>query len=197
VPVIHADERPVKVPPVNPGGMEVPDQDLYVLNHRQPADSHVEQLLPPPETPLPRPAPAEPASVDAPPAAVAAPVANPAPPEIAPAPAATVIPAAPVAAPAAVPPAAPPPQIAAAAAGYRLQVAAVRTPEVAQQEWARLKRSQPDILGALDVRTVRADLGERGVFYRVEAGPIADAAAAQHACDTLKQRKVGCILVRP
>jgi hypothetical protein len=201
VPIIRADDRPVKVPPANPGGMEVPDQDLYVLNHQQPADSRVEQLLPPPETPLPRPVPppsavaAEPsAPVSAPAAAVDAPAVA------APAAAPPASAAAPVAAPAvalaAVMPAAPP-LVLAAASGFRLQVAAVRSPEVAQQEWARLKRSQADILGPLDVRTVRIDLGGRGVFYRIEAGPIADAAAAQRDCETLRQRKVGCILVRP
>ncbi|MGH7090045.1 MAG: SPOR domain-containing protein [Stellaceae bacterium] len=61
----------------------------------------------------------------------------------------------------------------------------------------RLKRVDVDILGALPMRTVRTDRGTRGVFYRIEAGPIADAAAADHACAALKERKVGCILVRP
>jgi hypothetical protein len=206
VPIIRADDRPVKVAPANPGGMEVPDQDLYVLNHQKPADGRVEQLLPPPETPLPRPVPPpDPAVAAAPPAAVAAPAANPEMPAAAPTPAAPAIAppasadvrvAAPAAAPASVMPAAPPLALA-AANGYRLQVAAVRSPEVAQQEWSRLKHAQADVLGALDVRTVRVDLGERGIFYRVEAGPIADAAAAQRACDTLKQRKVGCLLVKP
>jgi hypothetical protein len=206
IPIIRAEERPVKVPPANPGGMEVPDQDLYVLNHQQPSDSRVEQLLPPPEAPLPRPVAPPPTVAAAPPApavapaetAAASPVAAPAIAPVASAPAAVAAPAANMAA---VMPAAPPltiaPPAAAAAGGYRLQVGAVRSPEVAQHEWARLKRAQADLLGSLDVRTVRVDLAGRGVFYRIEAGPIADGVAAQRACDTLKQRKVGCILVRP
>jgi hypothetical protein len=205
IPIIRADDRPVKVAPANPGGMEVPDQDLYVLNHKQPADSRVEQLLPPPETPLPRPVAPAPAVTDTQPAPVAAPAAvadtpaappSVAAPAIAPTASAAATVAAPAAAPAAVMPAAPPLALA-AASGFRLQVAAVRSPEVAQQEWARLKRAQADILGQLDVRTVRVDLGGRGVFYRIEAGPVVDAAAAQRDCETLRQRKVGCILVRP
>jgi hypothetical protein len=225
VPVLHADERPVKVPPANPGGMEVPDQDMYILNRDRPVDSRVEQLLPPPETPLPRPTPPastmmvpppatapavaaspEPpaapaaAAASAPPPSVAAPAAAPpvvtAPPvvAIAPPPPAAVVPAAP---PAAMPASVAPASKAAAGAGYRLQLGAVRTAAAAQQEWTRLKREQGEILGALDAEARRVDLGERGIYYRIIAGPIGDAAAAEHACDELKRHKVGCLLVKP
>jgi len=43
----------------------------------------------------------------------------------------------------------------------------------------------------------RVDLGEKGVFYRVQAGPLADAAAAERLCAELKERKQGCIVVKP
>jgi hypothetical protein len=227
VPVLHADERPVKVPPANPGGMEVPDQDMYILNRDKPVDSRVEQLLPPPETPLPRPTPPQPVVTDSPPA-TPAPVAAPAvqvtpepatappaaaepapPPASAPAAAAAQSPPVAVAAP---PPAAvapptpavmpthvapPSPPKAVSGSGYRLQLGAVRTAEAAQQEWTRLKREQPELLGSLSAEARRVDLRERGVYYRIVAGPIGDAAAAEHACDELKRHKVGCLLVKP
>jgi cell division septation protein DedD len=207
VPVIHADERPVKVPPANPGGMAVPDQNIYVLNGERPSDSKIEQLLPSPESPLPRPV-AEPESAPVsvspppqvnevavqpaapPPAAAVAIVPSPAPP--APAPVAAPAPAVAAAPPAPAVARAQPP----AGAGFLLQVGAVRSEDEAKAEAGRLKRAQGDVLGALDFRTVKAELGARGVFYRIEAGPLADK-AARTACDTLKERKVGCILVRP
>jgi hypothetical protein len=217
VPVIRADERPVKVPPANPGGLKVPDENIYVLNGGRPADSKIEQLLPEPEAPLPRPAPppdAAPAPADTEPLA-ATPAPMPATPTPAPA-AATAPPAAaapltaaPPAAPPAVAAAAPAPSEAhagapapprsprAAAGGYRLHVGSLPTEAAAKTEWERLRRADADILGRLEARIVRTDLGARGVFYRIEAGPIADAAAAERACNTLKERKVGCILVRP
>lgn len=204
VPLLRADERPVKVPPANPGGLEVPDQDTYILNRDRPVDSRVEQLLPSPETPLPRPTPTAPTVTEspAPPAAPAAPAPLPpaiaapaAAPAAAPVPAAATAPPPTVVAPAAT--AAPPPVKAATGAGYRLQVGAVRSPEAAQQEWAKLKRSQADLLGALGMDPQRIDRGASGVFYRIIAGPIADAAMAERACDELKRRKVGCILVKP
>jgi hypothetical protein len=54
VPLIRADERPTKVKPERPGGMEIPDRDKLIYNPIRPT---VEHLLPPPEKPMPRPAP--------------------------------------------------------------------------------------------------------------------------------------------
>ena len=54
VPLIRADERPTKVKPEKPGGMDVPDQDK-LLYTAKPGGAPVEHLLPPPEQPMPRP----------------------------------------------------------------------------------------------------------------------------------------------
>jgi len=62
VPLIRADERPTKVKPEQPGGMEIPDRDKLIYN---PSRKVVEHLLPPPEKPMPRPAPPPPAQVQA------------------------------------------------------------------------------------------------------------------------------------
>jgi len=195
VPLIQADNRPTKVRPDDPGGMDIPNRGL-VLNQKGGGDT--EQLLPPPETPLPRPAPSDAGAQ----AAVTASL-----PPIAAAPAAPAqpTPAAPAPSPqsAQAAPAAQPPQIAtapaavAAGTGYRLQIASVRTPEAAQQEWQRLQRQNNDLLGGLAYAAERADLGDRGVFYRIQAGPIADGASAEQICAALRQRNVGCMLVKP
>jgi hypothetical protein len=47
------------------------------------------------------------------------------------------------------------------------------------------------------VTVQRADLGARGIYYRIQVGPIADAAAAEHDCAELKRRGEGCIVVKP
>ena len=66
VPLIRADIAPIKVRPESPGGMQVPDQDKLVYDRMQGEGEapQVEQLLPPPETPLPLPAPPPPPQVD-------------------------------------------------------------------------------------------------------------------------------------
>lgn len=196
VPVIHSDAAPVKEAPQDRGGMVVPDQDSLLLNRDGKSDATVEQLLPAAEPVLPRPMAAE---KPTPPQIVAAP----APPQ----PVAPTQPASPQsAAPPAAPPAPPQPAAApptanlppvAAGAGYRLQLGALRTEDAAQQEWQRLQRAQPDLLGKLTLATARVDLGDKGIFYRIEAGPIADPAEAAQSCATLKSRNVGCIIVKP
>ena len=194
IPLIRADTDPVKVKPDDPGGMEIPNRDRFVFNPT--GNMPVERLLPAPETPLPRPATtSNPVPPPVPPPAVAAapsaPAATPAPQT----PTATPQPAPTVAAP-------PKPQTAtvpapAGAGGYRLQLAAVKTPEIAKSEIARIKRQDGDLVGSLTLSVERADLGDRGVYYRIHAGPIADAAQAERVCAQLRQRGQGCILAKP
>ena len=53
LPVIVADTTPIKSRPEDPGGIEVPNQDVSVLNDPvpDPTKPQAERLLPPPETP--------------------------------------------------------------------------------------------------------------------------------------------------
>ncbi len=81
---------------------------------------------------------------------------------------------------------------------YRVQLAAVRSPSGAKNEWKRLKRKYPDLLDGLSLFITKVDLGlEKGIFYRLRAGPVADEAAARRLCEKLTKRKVGCLIVRP
>ena len=57
-PLIKADQRPVRVRPDNPGGMDVPHQDKEIydrVGNRGVPAATAERLLPPPETPMARP----------------------------------------------------------------------------------------------------------------------------------------------
>ncbi len=57
IPLVMAATGPVKVRPISPGGMEVPDRDKLVYDRMQGNGERprVERLLPAPETPLPPP----------------------------------------------------------------------------------------------------------------------------------------------
>jgi cell division septation protein DedD len=83
------------------------------------------------------------------------------------------------------------------AAGFRIQIASLRTTEDATKSWEKLKTANPDLLGKLAGNVVKADLGDKGTFYRVIAGPLVDRDAADTLCNKLKQRNVGCLIVRP
>jgi len=192
VPLIKADERPTKVKPERPGGMEIPDRDNLIYS---PARPGVEHLLPPPEKPLPRPTapPAQAAAAGSPQSPTVAPTAPPPaatnqPQQLAAAPSGAVAPGAPAKPPAG--------QMPAKAGGTRLQLGSVRSAEAARQEWERIKRKNPDILGSLSATPIRADLGDQGVYYRILTAPVADPAAAERLCNQLKQRDLGCIIAR-
>jgi hypothetical protein len=99
------------------------------------------------------------------------------------------------AAPKPAPQAAKPTEPAAAGPPTKIQLASLRTPDQARDEWTRLKRENADLLGRLSAVAVKADLGERGVWYRVEAGPV-DRDAATRLCKALRERDLECSLVR-
>lgn len=200
VPLIQAPTEPVRVRPDDPGGLDIADRDKLVyrrLSEGEPPPA-VERLLPPPEEPQPppRPKPATPAAV-APeppaepgeaPAAAAPGVSEPGleqPPEVAaePQPVAAASKAA----------EAPPP----VTGGYQIQLASVHTEPQAMSEWKRIRARNKDLLGTLEAHVSRVDLAARGVWYRLRAGPVGGAEDARALCATLKQRKVGCLVVKP
>lgn len=190
VPLIRADDRPAKIKPDQPGGMPVPDQNVSVYDAK-PGAAPVEKLLPPPEQPMPRPAPKEAAGAQ--PAGAAPPAAAPKPPASQQQAAATPAPKAPAKPAAKEPPAAAPAK-SVPSGPVRIQLGSLPSPEAAKQEWARLKREHPDSLGKLTAVAVRADLGDKGVWYRVQTQVFEDAAAADRLCADLKKQKIGCSL---
>ena len=193
VPLIRADDKPMKMKPDQPGGMPVPDQNVSVYDPK-PGAAPVEKLLPPPEQPMPRPVPREATAPSAPSTAPAqsAPAATAAPPQQA---AATIAaPKAPAKPAPAKEPAATAPAKSVPAGPVRLQLASLRTPEAAKEEWSRLKREHPELLGRLTAVAVKADLGDKGVWYRVQTQSFDNAAAAERLCADLKKQNIGCSL---
>ena len=206
-PILRADGEPAKELPANPGGKTFPHQDAGVYNRItgenavQPSEG--EQLLPPAEEPLAIdhsaiPPPQDQQALDrlaqsletsgietAPIETVpSAPVEERAPVEEVPAaqapePAAQEAPPAPSAAP----------------GGYVVQLAAFRDEPSARDAFRKLQGKYPDLLGSLTSDIQRADLGEKGIYYRLRAGYM-DKAAADGLCASLETKGQGC-LVRP
>ena len=81
--------------------------------------------------------------------------------------------------------------------GYLIQLSAVRTEQAAKSEWVRLAKKHPDVLSGLETVIQRADLGSRGIFYRVRGGWLATRTEAKSVCAELLRRNVGCIIVKP
>ncbi len=79
---------------------------------------------------------------------------------------------------------------------WRIQLASVRDEAGAAREWDRLKSRHPDLLGALVLNIQSADLAA-GRFYRIQAGPVADRAAARKLCADLAGANQDCLVVQP
>jgi cell division septation protein DedD len=225
-PVIVAGSGPDKVRPDQPGGMDVPNRDKQIYDRLTPdrgqPPARVERLLPPPEAPMSPPkrvAAAQPDAPGHPPAPPQVPELSPsesfstpvipgsnavvpgseaAKAATTPAPQAAAKPAAPGAAAMPLKDSTAAASVQPAAGGaYRVQIGALRSEEDAQKTIAQARRNGGELLARFNIEVKRADLGEKGVYYRVQVGPLADASAASSLCDRLKDRKVGCMVVRP
>ena len=80
---------------------------------------------------------------------------------------------------------------------FLVQLGAVKQEARAVKEARRLNRVHQSLLGSLKIVPVRADLGERGVFYRLRTGPLNDRASAKTLCRKLSALEQGCIVVKP
>jgi cell division septation protein DedD len=83
-----------------------------------------------------------------------------------------------------------------AAEDYFVQIASLKSEDVARKEWARMQRAHPDLLGDLELSVQSADLGDRGVFFRIRTGPFPNQATARDMCWQLKAAKLNCLVVR-
>ncbi|HET7716353.1 MAG TPA: SPOR domain-containing protein [Bauldia sp.] len=76
-----------------------------------------------------------------------------------------------------------------------VQVSAQRSEEAAISAYRGLQQRYPNILGSFQPRIVRADLGERGIYYRVRIGPFSSGDATR-LCEDLKAAGGDCLLAR-
>lgn len=80
--------------------------------------------------------------------------------------------------------------------GIWLHVASFRTIGAAENQWQRFKDRHPALLNGLDIELVRTDLGTvKGVWIRVQIGPMADMTAAKKLCAALQTRKIYCATI--
>ena len=221
-PLIKAEAGPVKVPPDDPGGLEVPHQDKEIYERLAGSETTGQEeatLRPEAERPAPKeqllaatdkdedssstatiPVPPLPKVTDT--GSSASESAS-----------ASVDAAGDESAETKLPPPIPlvpkqPSQVAAtqaekpsvqqtATAVYRVQLGAYRSAEAAEGDWVRFSTREESLLGSLDHLIVRADLGSKGIYYRLQAGPLDGPGAARAMCNRLQQRKLACLVVRP
>jgi hypothetical protein len=86
------------------------------------------------------------------------------------------------------------PAAAPAAGGYAVQVTSQRSEAEAQTEFKSLQAKFPGQLGSRQPIIHRADLGDKGTFYRALVGPFASSEAAAAMCSNLKAAGGSCIV---
>ena len=221
-PVIKAESTPYKAKPADPGGMQVANQDKLIYERVAKGDAapQVENLLPAAEEPKePPPKPVEEVAAPAPqqdskeqPAMENAEAAG-GPEEESPDVDALEQAMAEITSESAKPADSTPKSIesepnsaeseqqtaalSVPEGAYLVQLAAARSNDGAEGEWKRLSGQHGELLGGLKHIILEADLGERGVFYRLRAGPLSDQAAADDLCAALTAKNAACIVVRP
>jgi hypothetical protein len=80
--------------------------------------------------------------------------------------------------------------------GYTVQVTSQRTPEQARASYASIQSRLAGVLGAYQPDIKRADLGTKGVYYRVRVGSFADRSGATSFCQSIKAAGGDCLVAR-
>ncbi len=80
--------------------------------------------------------------------------------------------------------------------GYAVQVTSQRSEAEAQTAFRALRAKFPNLLGSHEPIIRRADLGDKGVFYRALVGPFASMEQAAAMCSSLKAAGGNCIVQR-
>ena len=79
---------------------------------------------------------------------------------------------------------------------YMVQIAALRDENRAEATWATITQRHPDIFSGAQKRIQRADLGARGIFYRLRAGAFETRDQANAFCEAIKSSGNDCIVVQ-
>jgi hypothetical protein len=77
---------------------------------------------------------------------------------------------------------------------YVAQLAALQSEAAVNPAWRRISSRAPDLFEAARLDVERADLGQRGIYYRVRAGFFADRANAARFCERIRQMGQDCIV---
>jgi uncharacterized protein len=79
--------------------------------------------------------------------------------------------------------------------GVRIQLVSMPSEAAAWDAWKQISGKYSAQLTGLTAMVESADLGTKGMFYRVQTGPFTTVAAAQERCTTMKAAGLDCLVV--
>lgn len=77
---------------------------------------------------------------------------------------------------------------------YVAQLAALQSEPATEAAWRRYASRAPDLFRDAHLDVERADLGQRGIYYRVRAGFFADRENAARFCERIRQMGQDCVV---
>ena len=173
-PRITADNTPFKVKPEGVGGTQTPNQDKVVFE--------VMDGNSPSTDATPEPRPEQPIAIEAPEPVVQPPVRRPV-----------------VSRPVVTTPSVTRPVVTAPATGnsdWVVQVASTRSQADADNVWSTIQRKFPSLVSGTYADVKRADLGDKGIYYRTRVAGLADKSAAQSLCASFKAAGQACFVAK-
>ncbi len=82
-----------------------------------------------------------------------------------------------------------------AKSGYKIQLGSFRNEGDANISWKNLKKKIPDLLKNFSEYIEKVDLGEKGIFYRLQVTGFKSESEARKLCQVLNEKKQGCFFV--
>jgi hypothetical protein len=94
------------------------------------------------------------------------------------------------------PAAAPPTNVTRTTGGYLVQIASQKTEAEAQASYRAAQAKYGNLIGAMTPIIKRADLGDKGVYYRAMVGPFQSSDEATKFCSNLRVAGGNCVVQR-
>ncbi len=73
-----------------------------------------------------------------------------------------------------------------------VHLASYRSVKQAERGWAQIRRAHQALIGDMPHEVTRVNLGRKGTYYRLKAGPVASDGEARNICGQLKRRRQFC-----
>lgn len=83
-----------------------------------------------------------------------------------------------------------------AAGRFLVQIASYREKDDALRRFDKLSGLHKDLLSGLTPDVLRADLGAKGVYFRLRIGPFQSFQSSTDLCNALKQRQLDCLVIQ-
>jgi cell division protein FtsN len=85
---------------------------------------------------------------------------------------------------------------ASAGGSYMVQIASQRSEAEASASFKQLQSKYPSVLGSRSAQIKKADLGDKGTYYRAMVGPFSSSDEAAQMCGSLKSAGGSCVVQR-